>query len=188
MGELQEDVAGPLRTLRARFDSEVLPYRPDLWRYCQRLTGSAWDAEDLVQDTLQRAFAGLASLWQPVHPRAWLFRIATNLWIDRYRREVRAEMTELTAEVPGPDVEPLLRAEAHAAVAHLVQMLHQPQPGFGAAGRRAAMDQHLAQPLFQPLDALRHCRGGDAERCRRRLEAAAADDLGQHGQGGIVKH
>src|SRR5262249_37519061 len=45
-------------------------------------TGSPWDAEDLVQDTLVRAFGRLAQNWQPTNPRSYLFRIATNGWLD----------------------------------------------------------------------------------------------------------
>jgi RNA polymerase sigma-70 factor (ECF subfamily) len=63
------------------------PLRPDLYRYCRHLTRSPWDAEDLAQDTLARAFVTLAQMGQsPPNPRAWLFRVASNLWIDRVRR------------------------------------------------------------------------------------------------------
>jgi RNA polymerase sigma-70 factor (ECF subfamily) len=62
-------------------------FRPDLYRYCRHLTRSPWDAEDLAQDTLARAFVTLAQMGEsPPNPRAWLFRVASNLWIDRVRR------------------------------------------------------------------------------------------------------
>lgn len=70
------------------------PLRGELYRYCRYLTRSPWDAEDLVQDTLARAFVTLAQLGsEPPNPRAWLFRVASNLWIDqvRKRRDVPAE-------------------------------------------------------------------------------------------------
>lgn len=64
------------------------PLRPDLYRYCRYLTRSPWDAEDLAQDTLARAFVTLGQMGHaPANPRAWLFRVASNLWIDRVRRE-----------------------------------------------------------------------------------------------------
>jgi RNA polymerase sigma-70 factor (ECF subfamily) len=57
------------------------------------LTGNPWDAEDLVQDTLERGFAKLASVHHTVtSPRAYMLRIASNLWVDRIRR-ARAEST-----------------------------------------------------------------------------------------------
>jgi len=63
------------------------PLRPVLHRYCRRLTGDIWDAEDLIQDTLLRGFATLGSVHYTIsNPRAYLLRIATNLWIDRRRR------------------------------------------------------------------------------------------------------
>src|SRR5205823_7697628 len=64
------------------------PLRPELYRYCRHLTRTPWDADDLVQDALFRAFAKLG--WMndsPDNPRAWLFRIASNLWIDRARAQ-----------------------------------------------------------------------------------------------------
>jgi RNA polymerase sigma-70 factor (ECF subfamily) len=66
------------------------PFRPDLFRYCRSLTGDVWDAEDLVQDTLEQGFAKLASVHHSISkPRAYLLRIASNLWIDRMRRRGR---------------------------------------------------------------------------------------------------
>jgi RNA polymerase sigma-70 factor, ECF subfamily len=74
-----------------RFLETYEPLRPDLYRYCRYLTRSPWDAEDLAQDALARAFATLARMGsEPANPRAWLFRVASNLWIDeiRKRREI----------------------------------------------------------------------------------------------------
>jgi RNA polymerase sigma-70 factor (ECF subfamily) len=91
------------------------PLRPDLHRYCRRLTGGLWDCEDLVQDTLLRAFGALgrrdaqrdfaAEPGDVRSPRAFLFRTATNLWIDRLRHASRqAPMPEdVTATTPAPD-------------------------------------------------------------------------------------
>ena len=61
--------------------------RPELYRYCRHLTRSPWDAEDLAQDVLARAFVTLGKLGEaPPNPRAWLFRVASNAWIDQQRR------------------------------------------------------------------------------------------------------
>jgi RNA polymerase sigma-70 factor (ECF subfamily) len=70
-----------------RYVDFLAPYRADLHRYCVRLAGSLWDGEDLVQDTVVRVFAMLGKRWASIdNPRAYLARIATNLWIDRVRR------------------------------------------------------------------------------------------------------
>lgn len=61
--------------------------RPELYRYCRHLTRSPWDAEDLAQDVLARAFVTLGKLGSaPPNPRAWLFRVASNAWVDQQRR------------------------------------------------------------------------------------------------------
>ena len=52
--------------------------RPDLHRYCARLMGSVIDGEDVVQDTLIRAFVALQDLEEEPPVRSWLFRIAHN--------------------------------------------------------------------------------------------------------------
>jgi RNA polymerase sigma-70 factor (ECF subfamily) len=78
-----------VREARLTFLRCVDPHRPDLFRYCRSLTRSPWDAEDLVQETLLRAYAKLAEVWIDgvQNPKSYLFRIATNAWIDQQRRE-----------------------------------------------------------------------------------------------------
>jgi RNA polymerase sigma-70 factor (ECF subfamily) len=80
---IQADVRGPWRA----FLDEIAPLRPELFRYCCGLTGNVWDGEDLVQDTLARVFSLLGKTDADLsHPRAYLVRAATHLWIDRLRR------------------------------------------------------------------------------------------------------
>jgi len=84
-----------------RFLEIYEPLRPALYRFCRYLSRSPWDAEDLVQDTLARAFATLGGLTEPPRdPRAWLFRVASNLWIDHVRRRGDRPTAAATA---GPD-------------------------------------------------------------------------------------
>jgi RNA polymerase sigma-70 factor, ECF subfamily len=81
---LGEDV----RASWQRFLSTFEALRPALYRYCRHLTGTPWDAEDLAQDTMTRAFVTLGTSFSALpEPRAWLFRVASNAWIDRARRE-----------------------------------------------------------------------------------------------------
>ena len=85
--ELSQEFAGDVQQCWHRFLQRTEPVRPDLYRYCRSLTRSVWDAEDLTQDTLLRAFAKLGEFSNPIdNPKAYLFRIATNLWVDRFRR------------------------------------------------------------------------------------------------------
>lgn len=73
----------------SRFMEAISPYRSQLWNYCRKLTGSPWDAEDLLQDTLLKSFASLSAIshrQQPLQIKSFLFRVATNHWIDLCRR------------------------------------------------------------------------------------------------------
>lgn len=84
------------------FLEQYEPLRPELFRYCRHLTRSAWDAEDMVQDTLARAFVTLGCLPEaPQNPRAWLFRVAYNGWLNQLRRprELASDQVEQVASV-----------------------------------------------------------------------------------------
>ena len=62
---------------------------PDLRRYARSLTGDAWAADDLVQDTLERACERW-QLWSAGSDlRAWLFTLMHNLFVDGARRAMR---------------------------------------------------------------------------------------------------
>lgn len=93
-------VAESIRRPFQQFTQEFEPLRPELYRYCRYLTRTPWDAEDLVQDTLVRAFVLLGtSHGAPVHPKAWLFRAASNRWLNinkQRREEPHAELREPT--------------------------------------------------------------------------------------------
>jgi RNA polymerase sigma-70 factor (ECF subfamily) len=79
---------------RVRFEEEALELADQMYRVARRLVGSREEAEDLVQDTYARAFRSWRSFRPGTNLRAWLFRILTNLNIDRGRREQRAPDTQ----------------------------------------------------------------------------------------------
>jgi RNA polymerase sigma-70 factor (ECF subfamily) len=67
-------------------DDDLSPWVPRLRRYARALANNRDDADDLVQDTLERAWAR-AGLWRHVADmRAWLFGIMHNLHVDALRR------------------------------------------------------------------------------------------------------
>src|SRR6202789_3308219 len=83
---------------REQFLAMVDTIRPELHRYCARLTGSVIEGEDIVQDTLAKAFYAL-SLSAEVPPlRPWLFRIAHNAAIDFLKSHAR-KYVDLEAEI-----------------------------------------------------------------------------------------
>ena len=103
--------------------------RPQLHRYCARLTGSVIDGEDVVQDALAKALGALDTLEPGAPMRAWLFRIAHNRALDLLRsRAIRAveplEAAEQTADADAPDpLEVMMRQDAvHTAVARFVEL------------------------------------------------------------------
>ncbi|MDH3591291.1 MAG: sigma-70 family RNA polymerase sigma factor, partial [Planctomycetota bacterium] len=109
--ELHDSLAGA----RRRFLDEVAPLRPELFRYARGLTGSVWDAEDLVQDTLTRAFASLGKFERVRNVRAYLFRVATNAWLDEQRRRRPSPLADEHAaalEDPSVSVPPVEWREA----------------------------------------------------------------------------
>ena len=67
-------------------DEQLLTWVPRLRRYARALVGNRDDADDLVQDTLERAWAKSA-MWQGINDmRAWLFGVMHNLHVDNVRR------------------------------------------------------------------------------------------------------
>jgi RNA polymerase sigma-70 factor, ECF subfamily len=75
--------------LDARFVSDVIPLREPLYRHALRMTRNRPDAEDLLQDTMLKAYAGLHSFKQDTNLRGWLYRIMTNAYINGYRKKQR---------------------------------------------------------------------------------------------------
>lgn len=108
LSTVAESIRGPFR----QFTQEFEPLRPELYRYCRYLTRTPWDAEDLVQDTPVRAFVLLGtSHGAPVHPKAWLFRVASNRWLSIYKQR-REEPHAEPRERPDTPVEPKATREA----------------------------------------------------------------------------
>ncbi|MDE2605116.1 MAG: RNA polymerase sigma factor [Burkholderiales bacterium] len=71
--------------------NSLVGHIPDLRRYARSLTGDAWAADDLVQDTLERACQRW-QLWAAGSDlRAWLFTLMHNLFVDGVRRAVRQQ-------------------------------------------------------------------------------------------------
>jgi len=98
---------------RDRFMELVAEVRPELHRYCARMTGSVFDGEDIVQDALAKAYYALGQMREPPNLRPWLFRIAHNAAMDALRRRERKNVELVPdlhdrAEPEGDEVDPSL--------------------------------------------------------------------------------
>ena len=94
-----ETAALPATDPHALFEDEVLPLRDSLYRLARRLTRDSADAEDLVQDTMVKAYRSMSSYQANTHAMAWLVRIMQHRFIDNHRRRQRRPAEYLTGEI-----------------------------------------------------------------------------------------
>jgi RNA polymerase sigma-70 factor (ECF subfamily) len=73
----------------ARFERDVVSMRDPLYRHAFRLSQNREDAEDLVQETMMKAYAAFHTFQAGTNLKAWLFRILTNTYINGYRKKKR---------------------------------------------------------------------------------------------------
>src|SRR5213076_3234843 len=74
---------------KAEFEELALSHLDPLYSAALRLTKNERDAEDLVQDTCMRAYRFFDKFERGTNIKAWLFKILTNTFINRYRRKVK---------------------------------------------------------------------------------------------------
>ena len=82
---------------REMFERDVMPYADQLYAAALRYTRNPADADDLLQDALLKAFDKLHQFRPGTNLRAWLYRILTNSYINRYRKAQRRP-TEVSAD------------------------------------------------------------------------------------------
>jgi RNA polymerase sigma-70 factor (ECF subfamily) len=99
-----------------RFSDQLIAVLPRLRRFARGLTGSAVEADDLVQAACERALARQHQFQEGTRFDSWMFRIVQTIWIDQIRaRDVRKEDGEIAEERLGSD-EPVRRVEARLAL------------------------------------------------------------------------
>ena len=91
-------------TSRKTFEEMALPLADALYATASRMTDPA-SAEDLVQETMIKAWRNFHTFEPGTHFKAWLFRILTNTYISEYRRKQRGALVYDFSEVDVPDPE-----------------------------------------------------------------------------------
>ena len=128
----------PSNRTKHEFEALALAHLDALYASALRLTKNERDAEDLVQDTCMRAYRFFDKFERGTNIKAWLFRILTNTFINRYRRKVK----ERTA-TEGPEQE-------------AVQALFFSQEATDQASNpeRFLFDRLLSDDVLRAIDAL----------------------------------
>ncbi|HEY4215333.1 MAG TPA: sigma-70 family RNA polymerase sigma factor [Steroidobacteraceae bacterium] len=147
---MNSELTADVRQTRKRFLELVADVRPQLHRYCARMAGSISDGEDIVQETLARAYFSLPEHEQmpPLRPwsicsdtmdappqaqnsrlSGWIFRIAHNCAIDHLRRmernrEATAELEAESAVANSPTPEDVVAHDdaLRAALSHFMAL------------------------------------------------------------------
>ncbi|MGB5655436.1 MAG: sigma-70 family RNA polymerase sigma factor [Acidimicrobiia bacterium] len=74
---------------QADFEKDAMQYAPQLYSAALRMTRNPADAEDVVQETFLKAYRAYDSYSQGTNLKAWLYRILTNTYINKYRKQQR---------------------------------------------------------------------------------------------------
>lgn len=98
-GDQQSSVEETAEERAARFERDAMPLLDQLYGAALRMTRSAPDAEDLVQETYLKAYSAFKSFKQGTNLKAWLYRILTNTYINGYRKRQRQPQQQPTDEI-----------------------------------------------------------------------------------------
>ncbi len=104
--------------------NQIAAHLPRLRRFAVSITGNRADADDLVQDTVERALRNLHQWQQGTRLDSWMFRIAQNLWIDATRaRRARANVVHDPEAAENVAVDGARDAEARLTFADTVRAI-----------------------------------------------------------------
>lgn len=124
---------------KKRFQEEALPLLDSLYAGALRMTRNPADAEDLVQETMLRAYRSFNRFEPGTNLKAWLFRIMTNAYINVYRKRQREPQ-----KVSQDDVEEF----------DLYQELRNHDPQFAATPETIVLDSLVDSDIIEAIDAL----------------------------------
>ncbi|MCE9650453.1 MAG: sigma-70 family RNA polymerase sigma factor [Parvibaculum sp.] len=108
------------------FNRLIVETRPRLHRYCARMVGSAFDGEDVVQETLMKAAEAFENAGHIERPENWLFRIAHNAALDALRRRKRQPAMQSDVDLAYLADDSASADMRVAAAASLATLMHLP--------------------------------------------------------------
>jgi len=97
---ISEDETNAPADPRAGFEQQVRPYLGQLYQAALRMTRNASDAEDLVQETLAKAYTAFHQFKPGTNLRAWLHKILSNTFVNSYRKTKREPALAAAPESP----------------------------------------------------------------------------------------
>ena len=112
--------AEPADDQQARFERDVVPYMRQLYPAALRMTSNPTDAEDLVQETITKAYRAFHQFQPGTNLKAWLYRIMTNARNSAYRKQTRQPAQSLYGDLQdlpmqaGPQAKVVESAETQA--------------------------------------------------------------------------
>ena len=124
---------------KQRFRDEAIPLLDSLYSAALRMTRNPADAEDLIQETMLRAYRAFERFEPGTNIRAWLFRIMTNAYINTYRKRQREPV-----KVPQDDVEEF----------DLYQELKNHDPQFSVTPETIVLDSLFEADILTAIDEL----------------------------------
>jgi len=115
------------------FERDVLPLLDQLYGVARRYTRNPSDAEDLVQETMVKAYSSFHTYRDGTNIRAWLFKILTNTWINSYHTAQRRPDVVVTETISDAQLAVAARSETDLASAELAALESMGEPEVRAA-------------------------------------------------------
>lgn len=171
------------------FEKVILPHEASLYAPAMALTRSASDAEDLVQETLLRAYDRFDTYRSDGSPRAWLHTIMRNLFYNMYRKKSREPrqvplenpdgslLEQPTSATASPERQVLSQLEGAALLQAVRALPEDYRRVVAMADLQGLAYQEIAEQLHIPVGTVRSRLSRGRERVRRSLTAWHPESL-----------